>query len=105
MRVPEIQKGVSETDWAASRSALSTFVKARLRATKSFSETPSWSAVASSGWRGACEVWIRFRPEGWWKFKLLFSPGPTAVVVDLSIVGAAEREIVGSTHDRYLVSE
>ena len=30
---------------------------------------------------------------------------PTAVVVDLSIVGAAEREIVGSTHDRYLVSE
>ena len=38
-------------------------VKARLRATKSFSETPSWSAVASSGWRGACEVWTRFRPR------------------------------------------
>ena len=33
------------------------------------------------------------------------SKKPTAVVVDLSIVGAAEREIVGSTHDRYLVSE
>ena len=47
-----------------------------------------------------CALTGRAHPR--WDISLML---PTAVVVNLSIVGAAEREIVGSTHDRYLVSE
>ena len=69
MRVPEIQKGVSETDWAASRSALSRRV---LGLPNPFLKRPPGQLWLHQDGGGA----VRFGPAGgWWKFQSLFSPG------------------------------